>query len=197
MPGHLSATVMFVSLVAIALAANRAAEFEDAARGPASIAGSEKERVLNASMRVEPILLHTEKLHGPLFVTLGIVDPAPKQVGDVFTLRGMISARKMLDGVDYNWTLPPEVALVQGELTGHLGNLSPNQAHPVDLTLRKVSGENGQVHLVVGASLAGAHFADSAQYNTELQAQIEAQKLQMKDDTARATGRVKQLRIFH
>ena len=194
MPGHLSATVMFVSLVAIALAANQAAEFEDSARGPASIVSSEKDPGWDASMQVQPILLHTEKLHGPLFVTLNIADQAPQQIGDVFTLTGIISARKNLDSIDYKWTLPAEVEVVKGELSGQMTNLTPQEPGQIHLTLRKVSGNNGQVHLVVGASLAGAHFADSAQYNTDLQEQIEAQKLQMKENTTRSA---KQLRVFH
>src|SRR5688572_3699783 len=97
--------IMFVSLVAIAMAANRA---EDIAyqpsvgvgtRGPASLA-SKKDLGFLAG---KDILKHTHKLRGPLSARVELVGDRPVQDGDVFVLKGIVSADAQLNGVEFSW----------------------------------------------------------------------------------------------
>src|SRR4051812_17419029 len=113
MSGQLSSTLMFVSLVAIALAANEAEQYENASsiaanRGPAAVldAKSAKERMLGAS-RAAPRGKHTEKLRGPLAVRLEMMGSQQSAVGETFVVRGTVSTREPLDTVDFAWSLPP------------------------------------------------------------------------------------------
>lgn len=201
MPGQFSAALMFVSLAAIALAANRAEEVNEMARStrePASIsvAAIQKEEVLNSSYRAEPIMVHTEKMHGPLFVKIERVGAAPKAIGDVFVIRATVSSQKSLSNVDFSWSIPGEVELVTGVNSGRLDSITPQQPGVLEMTLRKLAAANAQVHLLVGTTQGEARFGDTAQFNTDLQEQVDAQKEEMKKNTMTAAP-AKPFKVMH
>ena len=172
MSGKFGTAVMFFSLAAIAMAANRAEEqdaYPASGRAPSSVQmDAGKERILGP-FKAAPGLRHTEKLRGPLSVALNSPS-ASAAVGEVFVVLGTLTTRKDLkDGCDFTWSLPAGVELVGGELKGHVNSLSAGQATLIQLTLRKVAAGNVQIHLLAAATVGGMRFADSAQFNSDAQ----------------------------
>jgi hypothetical protein len=160
---------LFFSLVALVYAANRADdESARTARGPASIAAMHKEEKLG--LMEAPIgPRHTEKVRGPLSVKLEVMSGEPK-VGDTFVLRGTISSRRTLESAGYQWSVPKGVEVVNGELTGTVAGVASEQPAYVELTLRKLTDDNQQVHLLAGSVMGNTSFGDSAQFNTDIPA---------------------------
>ena len=203
MSSQFSTALMFGSVVAIALAASRAHDNQESLaptinRGPASIASQQKEAILGA-FKAEPQLKHTEKLRGPLAVKITLMDNKTSAVGEAFVLRGAISSSEALDEVDYQWSLPKGVELINGQISGRLSVISDNQSEYVELTLRKLSLENVQVHLLATSAKGGARFSDVAQYNSEaknLRAVDEKESLQKSYEDS-AAEKHRELKVFH
>jgi hypothetical protein len=193
MSGQFSTALMFFSLVAIALAANVAEqdEREPAKRTPAALAMRAKEQKLGAYLTA-PDIRHTEKLRGPLGVKLEITDAPPVAVGDVFVVRGTVSARENLDGVDYSWSLPAGAQLIHGELRGRMQSLPADQPAHLEVTLKRISPGNLQIHLLAGSSSRGGRFADSAQLNTDDTANSAAAKT-----AGGPASESKTIKVFH
>lgn len=193
MSGQFSSVVMFCSLVAIAFAANRATENESpaASRRPASINTIKKEEKLGP-FNVVSALKHTEKLRGPLSVKLEMLGPKPSAIGDVFVLRGTLVSREVLDSASYTWSVPAGVELVNGAVSGTLTSVGGDTPGVVELTFRKMSADNVQIHLMAIAVRGGSRFGDSAQYNTEVQDMLKPSL-----EKSSASSENKQLKIFH
>src|ERR1035437_7279103 len=149
MSGQFSSVIMFCSLVAIAFAANRATEhvLPAASRRPASIDLIKKEEKLGP-FNVASALKHTEKLRGPLSVKLEMLGPKPAAIGDVFVLRGTLVSREALQSANYTWSVPAGVELVNGTVSGTLTSIGGDRPGVVELTFRKVSADNVQIHLM-------------------------------------------------
>lgn len=202
MPLRFGSVGLFFSLVAITYAGKFASD--DATpkrtRGPASIAAMQKEEKLGPFKTVNE-LRHTEKLRGPLTVHVEMIGNKP-EVGDTYILRGTISSRKPLPEASYQWSVPPGVELVNGSLTGTVTGVSADQPAFVELTLRKLSADNAQVHLMANSISGGARFGDSSQYNTEVESMMtksaKAATLDGEGDSSNQKPmRVRELKIFH
>jgi hypothetical protein len=181
---------MFVSLLAIIVAANRAEDFkvEAASRGPSSVAQLHKEQILGVGKPVTA-LRHTEKLHGPLNVRLELVGSP----GGVFVLRGILTSREALQDAEFQWSVPEGVTVVNGALTGTVASVTPDQPGTVELTLQATTSGNKQIHLMAGVVRGGGRFSDSAQYNTEGNAVMDAQQT----PSDKSIKRKSSLKIFH
>jgi hypothetical protein len=124
-----SSAVIFIFVLAIGLAANRA---EDA-RGPVASPASQGRRIASLAHTGQPITIvtskkserdfdhtreihrHTHKLSGPLSSEIVMVGDSPEP-GDIFVLRGVISASASSENVSYKWIIPDGVELVNGEV---------------------------------------------------------------------------------
>lgn len=185
-----SNTVIFLSAIAIAFAANRA---EDARISADSLAASQGRRV--ASLAQKPLVMapgsafaspksekdfvvtreihkHTHKLSGPLTSSIEMIG-TPPSAGDIFVLKGVITATSTPGAVTYKWILPAGVELVNGELDGSVDGLNAGESREVQVTLRQLSSENEQVHLQVSGGSDVGRFATVSQHNTLLQKAIE------------------------
>ncbi|NJL24636.1 MAG: hypothetical protein HC902_05335 [Calothrix sp. SM1_5_4] len=178
MSGRFNA-MMFISLVAIALAANRAEENESATRAPASL--GKKEAILGDVER--SFLRHTHKLRGPLSASIELLGARPQAPGDVFVVRGVIESAETVDSVNYKWALPEGVEIVNGQATGTVARVRSGEPAYTELTLKSLNGENHKIHFVAGASAGGARFADSTQYNTLTQELLEASRKELRKVT--------------
>jgi hypothetical protein len=189
------ATTFF--LVAIALAANHAEENTAVAREPASLPMSLKEQKLG---HIEPALMrHTEKLHGSIETQIQIVGTPPEKAGDVFALRAIISTFETLSNVEFKWALPEGVELINGELKGVITSLAPGKPAEVELTLKTLTGENHQVHLLASSTNHGAHFAEAAHFNTLLEPVLVESRKQLSkstQDSMEAESKSK-IRVMH
>lgn len=204
MSSQFSTALISISLLAIALAANQADQngFDDAAiaskRGPAVAAMatdstvSKEERL--GPFKEAPALKHTEKAHGPIDVRLEYVGGLPAAVGDVFVVRGIVSARESLQGVDFQWSLPDGVELVNGAKQGRLDSVSTDQPAAVELTLKKTAPGKFKIHLLAGVSHAGGRFADAAQLDDSGR-QVEMRNT--KKATPGGTRSYDSVKIFH
>jgi len=159
-----SSAVMFIFLVAIALATRQADHFK---------AGGANSRKPALEHVEDPAPAHTQKLHGPLSAMVELVGAPPEKAGDVFVLKGLIRSEHVLNNVKFKWALPKSVQLINGEASGLVSFIQPGQEFPVQLTLKNLGDRNAQVHLVVNGGERGRRFADSAQYNTLVQPLIE------------------------
>jgi hypothetical protein len=187
---------MFISLVAIAFAARHASDEAPVfrSRAPAAIEVSKKELILGPLKAISEVA-HTEKLRGPLSVRLELIGPKPVQVGDVFVMRGTLATRKDLNSANFTWTIPQGLELVNGELTGTVQALTADQPARIELTLRKLTPGNRQVHLMANSSLNEMRFGDSSLYNTDVQDLMN--KNAVVSGAHETPGRPAELKIFH
>ena len=184
--------VMFVSLLAISFAANRAQESTvTALRTPASVSMHKEITLLE-----KPLLKHTHKGRGPLSATVELLGAAPVTAGDVFVLRGTVLSESDLGDVEFTWTLPAGVEIVNGEMSSVISYLGEGKPYLVEITLRQLSAENERVALRVRGKEDGMKFGDTAFYHTLDQQELEASRAELKktvEDYQRAPG---QLKIF-
>lgn len=204
-----SSAVMFVCLVAIALASNQAENFDSSGsaiaantgmREPASVSNGWGRKPDLASVATSsPILKHTHKIRGPLTSSIELVGAAPERAGDVFVLSGVIRSEQAVPNAQYKWVLPKGVELLNGELSGVISFVEAGQQFPVQLTLRTLVDGNRQVHLSVRAAGSGVRFGDTAQFNTILQKVYEVSRKELKKSTQeyRAEQDTKGLKVFH
>lgn len=203
MSRHFSSALMFVSVVAIALAANRAEENSSTTgkglqRAPASMMSSQaqKEQILGEFKR--PSKFHyTEKIHGPVETKIELMGARPEQSGDVFVLRGTIVTSENLSDVSYKWSIPAGVQLINGQVSGVIGSVSADHPIEVELTLKKISSQNEQVHLMAGGAEGKSHFAESAQYNTDIQEYLDADRAATKKALEAHSEDDRKLKVFH
>src|SRR6185312_7963713 len=134
MSGQFTSIVMFASLVAIAFATNHATDDSILPKGPRGPASISKE--IKLFKPVAEMVKHTEKLHGPLHVKVEVMGAAPAAAGDIFVLRGTITAQQNIDVADFSWSIPKGVEVVNGEVAGSLKNVSPDYPGTVEITLR-------------------------------------------------------------
>ncbi|MBX3020702.1 MAG: hypothetical protein KF799_03425 [Bdellovibrionales bacterium] len=195
MSSNYSALMTMTFVVAIALAANRAEESAPTTPPGRDPAALKKELVLGT---VEaPLHRHTEKLQGPVEAAVDLIGERPEKSGDVFVMRATISSSVALENVDYKWSLPADVQVVNGELKGQIAVLAPGKPAEVTLTLKSLSGANHQVHLIASAAKGGTRFAQSTQYNTLLEPVLDAGRKNLHKSSkadAEATGKLK---VFH
>lgn len=174
MSGKFSSAVMMMSLMAIALASNYAEENGAGRTRVPSAVSRTKEQVLGSVEK--PMFRHTAKLAGPLETSIELIGERPERAGDVFVVRGVITSPETLNDVDFKWSLPAGVELINGTQSGRIAVLTENQASSVQLTLKTLTGENHQIHLVTGAARNGSRFAQSVQHNTLLEPVLSASR---------------------
>jgi hypothetical protein len=165
-------------------------------RSPASVEPmSHKELVLSQGMKFSN-LRHTEKLHGPIDVAIQLVGPAPEKSGDVFTLQATVASSESLQNVNYSWSIPEGIEVINGQTGGSFDRIDEEVPGVLEVTLRQLSSQNQQIHLLAGTHDGRRHFAESAQYNSELQAHIDAKKQALKEITEEETSG-QNLKVFH
>lgn len=190
-----SAAMTMAFAVAIVLAANHAEDNAPSSttRAPSSL---KKEMVLG---NVEaPLHRHTEKVSGPVETSIELTGARPEKAGDVFVLRGLISSSMPLDMVDFKWSLPEDVELINGELSGQIAALAPGKTAEVVLTLKSKTGENHQVHLMASSHSGETRFGQVSQYNTLLEPVLDmSRKEAMQKAADEAAGKPAQFKVFH
>lgn len=201
MSRQLGSALIVLFTVAIAVASYRADE--NAARppvtrrGPSSL-GDRKASILGTVEK--PNLKHTSKLHGPLTSSLELVGSAPKNPGDQFTVRATIQSDEEMRNVDFKWALPVGIRLIAGQVTGRLDRIAPGKAAELQLELQTETGGNHQIHLIAGSTQDGTRFAQSAQFNTLLEPELEAERQERKAAAkagANAEDSKRTLRVQH
>lgn len=195
MSGQYSAAISFVCLIAIGLAA-READVDNGrhTRAPASVS---KHEMLVADLRPHDLLVHTEKVHGPLQAAVEQVGPSAS-VGETFVLRASVLASENLSDVEYQWGIPKGVEVVNGALNGKLDSVTANQPAQLEITLRKLVASNQKIHFNAKSTPAvGYGFSDTAQFNTELQEMIKARNFAAKSATKSARKASGGLKVFH
>lgn len=179
--------VMFLSVIAISIAAGRANDASMAvreglsvnARGPASIGGKKELGHVHKDMTK-----HTHKARGPLSAVVELIGARPEQPGDIFVLKGVVSTESALENVEFSWSLPDGVEVVNGQTSSVIAALSAVKPFETQITLRQLSPANARVTLRVRGQDTGMRFGDMATYHTLDQQQLEATRLEMKNKTA-------------
>jgi len=185
--------VLFVSVLAIAVAANRAEDSSTTIkRGPTSVASVKEQGFLQ-----KEVLKRTHKLRGPLAVAVELIGSGPVQSGDVFVLKGILSAEVALNNVEFTWNLPAGVEVVNGEVSSVISLLSDAKPFETQITLRQVSPENVRVMLKARGRDHGSRFSDSVQYHTMDQKLIEASRQKLRKSTEAYVQEEKRLKVFH
>lgn len=195
MSGQYSAAITFVCLIAIGFAA-READTDNTrnSRAPASI--SKKEMILG-ELQPRDLLVHTEKVHGPLQTSVEQIGPAAS-VGETFVLRASILATEDLSNVEFQWGLPKGVEVVNGALSGKLDAVAASQPVQLEITLKKLVASNQKIHFNAKSTPSvGYGFSDTAQFNTELQEMIKARNVATKAALKSARKASHELKVFH
>jgi hypothetical protein len=189
MSGHsVSAVILFVGIAALALVSQHTET--GAMRSPASL----KKELLPGNQFPK----HTKKIQGGIESSIELIGAVPEKAGDVFVLKGLVTAASDLRDVEFKWDIPAGLELVNGNVSGTIASLSSKFPAEVQLTLRSRSTENQQVHLMAGAAEEGVRFSDTAQFNTLIQPLIEASKEALAKSTEQVGApQQKGLKIFH
>jgi|GEM_PF-2821088 len=180
--------VMFISVVAIAIAANRADESSSwlaqkhleqnpgtmSSRGPASVGGKKDLGSIQAS-----VLKHTHKVRGPLAAVVELIGQRPEQPGDVFVLKGVVSSESDLANVEFSWRVPAGVEVVNGQTSSIIAVLTEGKPFETQITLRQVGAENARVTLRVHGRNSGMEFGDMAVYHTMDQEKLDSARLSL------------------
>jgi uncharacterized protein YndB with AHSA1/START domain len=174
------ALITFVFLLAIGAAATMTDDFKaDAGRIPASIHSKSPisgEGPLSS-------LRHTSKISPPLDVVMELDGSKPEKPGDTFVIHGRIHAVEDLERVDFKWSIPEDVDVINGEGDGQLTRITGGQDVSLQLTLKTRTGENHQIHLTAGVTVRGSRFSNTAQYNTLVQDLLNASREQLRQST--------------
>lgn len=191
--------VLFISALALTMAARYADDSAPVDRAPNSIS---KKDALFGSPR-SSVLRHTEKIRGPLEASLEMIGEVPEKQGDVFVLKGFVRSDANVENVDFKWALPKNVEIVNGSVTGHISLVQAGQPVEVQLTLKSLEAVNHQIHLIASGGQGTTRFAASAQYNTLLQQVLAESKEALLKSTERdakaqkASSKQKNLKVFH
>ncbi len=192
---------MFIFVMAIAFAANRAedakvsAASQMAGRGPASLAAAKSKKPPIPSPEKAPAHKHTHKLSGPLNSSIELVGTAPA-AGDIFVLKGVVVSASPSENVEFKWLLPEGVELVNGEASGEIASLTPDKPFEVQVTLRHVSDSNERVHLQVNGAAGTQKFGNTAQYNTLTEKLLESSRKELLKSTEEHAAKHEQ-KIHH
>ena len=165
-------------------------------RGPASILPvSDKELILKPNF-TQTTHIHTQKVKGPIQTELQILGSPATQVGETFVIKGIIKVTQQLSDVFVRWNVPEGLEIINGQLQTTIQSIQPDQPVEYLLTLRKMTAQNLQIHLMAGGSLGSTKFADGAQYNTVDQELIDADGKRLALENARIqTETDKQLKL--
>lgn len=154
-------------------------------RGPASIpALTDKELVLKPNHKHD-LFGRTSKVKGPIQTELQVLGEPANQIGETFVLKGIIKASEDLSDVFVKWNIPSGLEIINGQLQTTIKNIQPDQPVEFLVTLRKLTAQNLQIHLLAGGHQEGLKFADTAQFNTVDQAWIEADIRRLAKENAR------------
>lgn len=180
--------VMFISVIAIAIAANRADDSSSwlqqkqqeqnpgsSVRGPASVSGKKE-----LAFAQKDLLKHTQKVRGPLAVSVELVGQRPEQPGDVFVLKGVVSSEAALENIEFNWGIPDGVEVVNGQTSSVIAVIGEGKPFETQITLRQISPSNARVTLRVRGHDSETRFGDTAIYHTMDQQRLEAARLELK-----------------
>lgn len=113
-----------------------------------------------------PRYKHTDKVRGSIDVQLLSSEDKSYEVGDVFSLRAVVTAGPETHDLEYEWNLPAGVELIAGVKTGALG-AGAEEPIFVDISLRQLSDNNEQIHFILKAKEGVAQIGQSAQFNTQ------------------------------
>lgn len=180
--------VMFISVVAIAIAANRADDSSSwlqqkhreqnpgaSSRGPASVGGKKEIAFVQ-----KDLLKHTHKVRGPLAVMVELIGQRPEQPGDVFVLKGVVSSEAALENIEFSWGIPEGVEVVNGQTSSVIAVIGEEKPFETQITLRQISPSNARVTLRVRGHDSDTRFGDTAIYHTMDQQKLEAARFELK-----------------
>ncbi len=186
MSGQFSSVMMFVSLMAIAFATNRASEQTlpseaHRARGLATVHPEDlRKKQILGEFKTAPLFPHTLKVTGPLKVDIQVDGQPPAKIGARFVLMAHVHSTQPLASAQFKWAIPEGVRWISGAQTGTLTDLEPGKAKIVQIVLEKASVENRQVHIHAQGAVGRSRFAAAAQYNTELQTYLDREQQSVK-----------------
>lgn len=170
---------LFAFVLAIATAAQRAEHSEPAGqlmggRGPASLSGVVAKKAFVFGEHGSKGPRHTEKLKGTTDVQIALSSAKPEKAGDIFVLTATISVSANAEAVEFQWSLPKNAELVSGDSQASFQNLNAGDVKSITVTVKAGSDHNEQIHLLVKTVNGELNEAVSAQYNSQIQDELDA-----------------------
>jgi hypothetical protein len=205
MPGRFAKLVATGGCLLMVVLASRQAEIDSvvqSVRGPASI-NSKQDKMAVLKPSFDTGIVHTEKIHGPLRTAVEAVGTTAVAVGETFVLRGVISSEEQISDVLVSWQIPQGLELINGTVQESIGLLIPGQPVNFELTLKKLTADNLQVHLMANAARGNFKFGDVAKFNTVDQEKIKERVRRLVEanqrtiEEQRAQSSNKELKVFH
>jgi hypothetical protein len=111
-------------------------------------------------------LHHTMKLGQTLNLKIK-GNSTPPQNGQEFQLTGVLTSTQKVNRIRLQWSLPPGVALVSGDLEQEVLNITPGNEKTFHITLRSETEKNQQIHLKAEYQAGKTNIGAVAQYNTK------------------------------
>ena len=108
----------------------------------------------------------TRKITGPLNVDVHLDGNAPEKVGDVFSLKAIVTAREPLSNVQVIWGVLKGAEVDAGDTMVVLPEVVPGTPQVVSLSLRAIDPDNEFVNVRARAGSSGVLFSAVGFYRT-------------------------------
>ena len=139
---------------------------------------SSKTKLLHSSHK-KHIIKHTQKIGNLLNAKIENIS----YNHDVLTLKATFVSSSDLPHANFKWSLPENVTLLEGELSGTESSMQANQMFEKIITLKADPEVNFKIHFIVNGVAGKIKISDVAQYNTLIQEELTEAKLNLQKRT--------------
>lgn len=96
-----------------------------------------------------------------------------------FELTAEVSSKTKADSIQVDWQLPAGVEVIGGEVSHVISNLKANEKRVIRITLKSLSSENQQIHIIAKGNYRGESLTSGDQFNTADEEDIERAKAEL------------------
>jgi len=171
-------TPLFVFSIAIATnlsTRNNSMESLSGIRLPSSLlAVNSENKTANKKLR-RHLSVH-QKVRPPISIKIdkkivGTIDSQQE-----FELTAEVHSKTDADSVQVEWKIPEGIEGIGGEVIHVISDLKANRSHTVRITLKSLTSENQQIHVVAKGFYQGQALVSGDQFNTVDEQEIEKEK---------------------
>lgn len=139
--------------------------------------------------------IHTEKLRGPLKISLSGPEDASSLKSDTIPLILSIESDEDLPSVQIKWHLPDGVQLVGGRLEETV-SIQAGVPKELNLYVQTMDHRNHQIHVHATSAQGTFQFVEVAQYNTVFEPYLRAEKETLQKATVDNEESTTVLKVF-
>jgi hypothetical protein len=129
-----------------------------------------------ASKKLHRHLSVHQKVRPPISIKIDKKSVGFIEVQQEFELIAEVQSKTPADSVQVDWKIPEGVEVIGGEVHHLISNLKANEIRSIRITLRSLTSENLQIHVVATALYGRQALVSGDQFNTVDEQDIEKEK---------------------